>query len=258
MSQSPTARFSDRVENYVRYRPGYPPEVLELLRDECGLRSSHVVADIASGTGAFTRLLLENGNSVFAVEPNAAMREMGIEQLESIGSNRLVSVAGTAEETTLRSASVDIVTAAQAAHWFDLPRARAEFARILRPEGWCALIWNERHTASTPFLRDYEQLLLTYGTDYKEVRHERTTAMIHEFFAPALSEERVFSLRQQFDYEGLAGRLWSSSYAPLEGHPSYEPMMQELQRIFRAHAKDDMVEFEYKTRVFYGRLNEQK
>ena len=254
MSQSPTARFSDRVENYVRYRPGYPPEVLDLLRDECGLRPSHIVADIASGTGVFTRLLLENGNSVFAVEPNTAMREMGIQQLESLGSNRLVSVAGTAEETTLRSASVDFVTAAQAAHWFDLPRARTEFARVLRPGGWCILIWNERETTTTPFLRDYEQLLLTYGTDYKEVRHERTTAVIHEFFAPALSEERVFSLCQQFDYEGLAGRLWSSSYAPLEGHPSYGPMMQELHRIFRAHAKDDTVEFEYKTRVFYGHL----
>ena len=254
MSQSPTARFSNRVENYVRYRPGYPPEVLELLRDECGLRPSHIIADIASGTGAFTRLLLENGNSVFAVEPNTAMREMGIEQLESFESNRLVSVAGTAEETTLPSASVDFVTAAQAAHWFDLPRARAEFVRILRPEGWCALIWNERHLASTPFLRDYEQLLLTYGTDYQEVRHEYTTLKIHEFFAPALSEERVFSLRQEFDYDGLAGRLWSSSYAPLEGHPSYAPMMEELQRIFRAHAQDNVVEFEYDTRVFYGHL----
>ena len=258
MSKSPTTRFSDRVENYVRYRPGYPPEVLDLLRAECGLRPSHIVADIASGTGAFTRLLVENGNSVFAVEPNAAMREMGIRQLESLASyqsnDRLVSVAGTAEETTLRSASVDFVTAAQAAHWFDLPRARAEFVRILRPGGWCVLIWNERETASTPFLRDYEQLLLTYGTDYKEVRHERTTVKIHDFFAPALSAERVYSLRQQFDYEGLAGRLGSSSYAPLEGHPSYEPMMRELQRIFRAHAEDGAVDFEYKTRVFYGHL----
>ena len=258
MTNLATTRFSDRVENYVRYRPGYPPEVLDLLRAECGLRPSHTVADIASGTGAFTRLLLENGNSVFAVEPNAAMREMGIAQLESFGSNRPVSVAGTAEETTLRSASIDFVTAAQAAHWFDLPRARAEFVRILRPGGWCVLIWNERDTTRTSFLRDYEQLLLTYGTDYKEVRHERTTAMIHEFFAPAASEERVFSLRQQFDYEGLAGRLWSSSYTPLEGHPSYAPMMQELLRIFRAHAKNDMLEFEYKTRVFYGRLDKQK
>src|SRR5216683_2172826 len=249
MSKSPTARFSDRVENYVRYRPGYPPEVLDLLRAECGLQPSHIIADIASGTGVLTRLLLDNGNSVFAVEPNTEMREMGMHELESY--DRLVSVAGTAEETTLRSASIDFVTAAQAAHWFDLPRARAEFVRILRPGGWCMLIWNERETTTSPFLRDYEQLLLTYGTDYKEVRHERTTAMIHEFFAPALSEERVFSLRQQFDYEGLAGRLWSSSYAPLEGHPSYAPMMQELQRIFRAHAEDGAVDFEYKTRVFY-------
>lgn len=254
MPKSPTARFSDRVEDYVRYRPGYPPEVLDLLRSECGLRPSHIVADIASGTGMFSRLLLESGNSVFAVEPNTEMREMGIRQLEFY--DRLVSVAGTAEETTLGSASVDFVTAAQAAHWFDLPRARAEFARILRPEGWCVLIWNERRTETTPFLLDYEQLLLTYGTDYKEVRHERTTAIIHEFFAPALADERVFDLRQRFDYQGLAGRLLSSSYAPLEGHPSHAPMMQELERIFRAHATDNVVEFEYNTRVYYGRLGE--
>jgi|SRR5450631_287935 ubiquinone/menaquinone biosynthesis C-methylase UbiE len=252
MTKSPTVRFSDRVENYVRYRPGYPLEVLDLLRTECGLQPSHIVADIASGTGVFTRLLLENGNSVFAVEPNTEMREMGIHQLEAY--NRLVSVAGAAEETTLRSASVDFVTAAQAAHWFDLPRTRAEFARILRPAGWCVLIWNERRTATTPFLRDYEQLLLTYGTDYKEVRHERTTAIIHEFFAPAVCQERVFSLRQQFDYQGAAGRLLSSSYAPLDGHPKHAPMMQELQRIFRAYAVDGEIEFEYKTRVFYGKL----
>ena len=256
MTKPPTARFSDRVEDYVRYRPGYPPEVLDLLRAECGLRPRHIVADIASGTGMFTRLLLENGNSVFAVEPNTEMREMGVRQLESY--DRLVSVAGTAEETTLGSASVDFVTAAQAAHWFDLPRARAEFARILKPEGWCVLIWNERRTASTPFLREYEQLLLTYGTDYKEVRHERTTAMIHEFFAPASHQERVFDLSQQFDYAGTAGRLLSSSYAPLEGHPNHAPMMQELQRILRAHAADDRVEFEYNTRVYYGRLDESK
>jgi SAM-dependent methyltransferase len=252
MAKSSTTRFSDRVENYVRYRPGYPPEVLDLLRAECGLQPSHIVADIASGTGAFTRLLLENGNPVFAVEPNPEMRDMGIHELEDFP--RLVSIAGAAEETTLRSSSVDFVTAAQAAHWFDLPRTRAEFARILKPEGWCVLIWNERDTSSTPFLRDYEQLLLSYSTDYKEVRHERTTAIIHEFFAPAPCQERVFSLCQQFDYEGAAGRLLSSSYAPLEGHPNHAPMMQELQRIFHAHAMNNMVEFKYKTRVYYGHL----
>lgn len=252
MTRSPTARFSDRVENYVRYRPGYPREVIELLRSECGLQLTHIVADIAFGTGAFTRLLLENGNSVFAVEPNAEMREMGMRELE--GYDRLVAIAGSAEETTLRSGSIDFVTAAQAAHWFDLPRARAEFVRILKPDGWCVLLWNERRTSSTAFLRDYEQMLLAYATDYKEVRHERTTAAIDKFFAPAPYRERVFSLKQQLDYEGATGRLLSSSYAPLEGHPNHAPMMEEMRKIFRRHAKDDKVEFAYDTRVFWGHL----
>src|SRR6266850_1441111 len=253
MRQAPTARFSDRVEDYIRYRPGYPPEVLKLLRVECGLKPFHVIADVASGPGAFTRLLLENGNTVFAIEPNAAMREVGRRLLQSFA--QLTFVAGTAEDTTLPSSSVDFVTAAQAAHWFDRRRARAEFVRILKPGGWCVLIWNERRPAATAFLRDYEQLLLTYGTDYKEVRHERTTATIHEFFAPAPHQERVFDLRQQFDFEGAAGRLMSSSYAPLSGHPNHLPMMAELERIFHAHAQQGVVEFEYNTRVFCGRLS---
>jgi SAM-dependent methyltransferase len=252
MSPAPTARFSDRVEDYVRYRPGYPPQILELLRAECGLRPAHVIADIASGTGAFTRLLLENGNPVFAVEPNAAMREAGSQLLKSF--DKLTTIAGTAEETTLPTRSVDFVTAAQAAHWFNRERARTEFVRILRPGGWCVLIWNERRTAATGFLQDYEQLLLTYGTDYEEVRHERTTETIHAFFAPASYQENTSELRQQFDYEGVSGRLLSSSYAPLAGHPNHEPMMGELRRIFDANAQNGTVEFEYNTRVFYGKL----
>lgn len=252
MNKASTLRFSDRVENYVRYRPGYPPQVLDLLRQQCGLQPSHTIADIASGTGIFTKMLLENGNCVFAVEPNAEMREAGKNMLAVF--DQLTTIAGTAEDTTLDSDSVDFVAAAQAAHWFDRRRARKEFCRILKPGGWCVLIWNERRTATTSFLRDYEQLLLTYGTDYKKVRHERTMAVIHEFFAPAPYRESVFDLRQRFDYEGTAGRLLSSSYAPLQGHPNYIPMMHDLRRIVEAHAHDGLVEFEYNTRVFYGKL----
>lgn len=241
------------MENYVRYRPGYPRAIIDLMRLECGLQPHHLVADIASGTGLFTRLLLDNANSVFAVEPNQEMREMGNHELS--GYDRLVSVAGTAEETTLRDASVDFVTAAQAAHWFDRSKARAEFIRILKPGGRCVLIWNERCIDTTPFLRDYEQMLLAYGTDYKEVRHERTTAVIHEFFAPEPCREKVFRNNQRLDYDGTAGRLLSSSYAPLADHPNHGPMMQELNRIFRIHAVNNAVEFQYNTRVFCGKLS---
>ena len=250
-----TSRFSDRVENYIRYRPGYPPEALHLLKNACGMIPDHVVADIASGTGIWTRGLLENGNRVFAVEPDAAMRQAGERLLASFP--EFISVAGKAEATTLADASVDFVTAAQAAHWFDRPAARREFMRILKAGGWLILLWNERVVDGTPFLRDYEQLLLTFGTDYADVRHERTTDAVNEFFDPAPYEERIFPMRQEFDYAGLEGRLLSSSYAPGPGHPKHAPMLGELRRIFDLHAEDGHVNVDYKTRVYFGRLGQE-
>lgn len=247
-----TSRFSDRVENYVRYRPGYPPEVLLALRTECGFEPRHIIADIASGTGIWTRTLLENGNRVFGVEPNAEMRAAGERLL--VGFPKFTSVTGTAEATTLPDSSADFITAAQAAHWFDREPARREFVRTLKPGGRLVLLWNERVTDSTKFLRDYEHLLLTHGTDYEQVRHERTTDTINQFFDPAPFRERVFPMRQEFDYAGLEGRLLSSSYAPGPEHPQYAPMLRELRDIFDACAIDGRVAFEYKTRLYFGRL----
>jgi SAM-dependent methyltransferase len=250
-----TSRFSDRVENYIRYRPGYPPEVLQALKDECGLTPIHVIADIASGTGIWTRMLLENGNPVLGVEPNTDMREAGERLLA--GFSHFNSVAGTAEATTLADRSVDFVTAAQAAHWFDRQKARREFVRILKPGGWLVLLWNERLVDSTRFLRDYEQLLLAYGTDYQDVRHERTTDAVNEFFDPAQFQERVFPMRQEFDYAGVEGRLLSSSYAPGPEHPQHAPMLRQLRRIFDECVVQGRVAFEYKTRLYFGRLQQE-
>jgi SAM-dependent methyltransferase len=247
-----TSRFSDRVGNYVRYRPGYPPAALRCLISECGLTPTHVVADIASGTGIWTRMLLENGNPVFGVEPNAEMRQAGERLLASFP--KFTSVTGTAEETSLPDQSIDYVTAAQAAHWFDRKRARNEFVRLLKPDGWLVLLWNERLVDTTPFLRDYEQLLLKYGTDYQDVRHERTTDAVNEFFDPAPFRARVFDMRQEFDYAGIEGRLLSSSYAPGPGHPKYEPMVRELRLIFDAHAVAGRATFDYQTRVYFAPL----
>lgn len=247
-----TQRFSSRVDHYVRYRPGYPKEVIELLTRECGLTADSTIADIASGTGIFTRLLLENGNRVFGVEPNAAMRQAGEEFLA--GCPKFTSVAGTAEATTLGDASVDFVTAAQAAHWFDREKARREFMRILKPGGWTVLVWNERQTSSTPFLRDYEQLLLKYGTDYQEVRHERTTDEIADFFKPSDFETRTFENDQECDYDGLEGRLLSSSYVPGPDHATYQSMLRDLREIFDHYQERGKAVVKYDTRVFYGRL----
>lgn len=247
-----TSRFSDRVENYVRYRPGYPGEAVGALKSACGLTTSHVIADVASGTGIWSRVLLENGNRVFGVEPNAEMRAAAERLLTEFPN--FVSISGAAEATTLADHSVDFVTAAQAAHWFDRQRARAEFVRILKPGGWLVLVWNERLIDTTPFLRDYEQLLLTYGTDYEDVRHERTTDAVNEFFDPVPFQQRIFDMRQEFDYEGLEGRLLSSSYAPGPGHPKHEPMLKELHRIYCEYAVNGRVSVEYLTRIYFGKL----
>jgi len=248
-----TQRFSDRVKNYIRYRPSYPPQVLETLRAECGLTADSTIADIACGTGIFSRLLLDNGNRVYGVEPNREMREAAERLLA--GFPRFISVSGTAEATTLADRSVEFATAAQAAHWFDLPKARKEFARILKPGGWAVLVWNERSTDTTPFLREYEELLLQYGTDYELVRHEHTTDTLGSFFAPTSFEPRVFDMRQDFDYAQLEGRLLSSSYAPGEGHPQHAPMLRDLRRVFDAHQSNGQIGMDYLTRMYFGRLS---
>jgi SAM-dependent methyltransferase len=243
-------RFSSRVDTYVRFRPSYPRQIIETLERDCGLTRDSIVADIASGTGIFTKLLLEHGNRVFGVEPNAEMRSAGEEFLAAYSNFK--SVEGTAEATTLEYRSVDLVTAAQAGHWFDRQKSRQEFVRILKPGGWAVLVWNERKTDSTPFLRDYEGLLLRYGTDYNEVRHEHT--VVGEFFDPLPFQERTFDLQQVFDYAGVEGRLMSSSYAPGPAHPNHAPMLRELRQIFDRHQQDGKVSIEYTTRMFYGRL----
>jgi ubiquinone/menaquinone biosynthesis C-methylase UbiE len=248
-----TTRFSDRVEKYALYRPSYPAEILPALHAECALDPSHVVADIASGTGIWTLILLENGNRVIGVEPNAEMRAAGQKILADFPAFQ--SVEGTAEATTLPDQSVDFVTAAQAAHWFDRERSRHEFSRILKPGGWLVLLWNERVTDSTKFLREYEQLLLTYGTDYQDIRHERTTAEIEQFFPSLLYRQRTFEMRQEFDYTGVEGRLLSSSYAPGPDHPKHAAMLADLRRIFDGNSVDGKVAFEYKTRLYFGKLS---
>ncbi len=246
-----TQRFSSRVENYVKYRPGYPGAILDLLRAECGFTPDSLVADIGSGTGLLTELFLKNGNRVFGVEPNKEMREAGERLLARYSS--FTSVAAIAEETTLPDHSVDFITAGQAFHWFDRATTPIEFARILKPRGWIVLVWNERRIGAAPFQIAYEQLLNTYGTDYAEVSHHLVG--LDDFRACFQNDSfqvRTFDNVQVFDFEGLKGRLLSSSYAPEAGHPNHDPMLHELKAIFDTYQVDGVVTFEYDTQVYYG------
>ncbi len=253
-SPAPTERFSSRVDDYVRYRPSYPPALLDWLRQAEGVDAGWHVADIGAGTGISTRMWLEAGHAVTGVEPNAAMREAAREWLKDYPN--LQWAAATAEATTLADGSVDLVSAAQAFHWFDPDKVRAEWARILRPDGLAVVYWNSRLLEGSPFLEGYERLLREFGTDYVGVaeRYQDDETM-ERWFGAGFHGMARFPNRQRIDFDGLRGRLLSSSYAPQAGHPRFDAMIAALQNLFDETATDGRVDFDYQTRVFVGTLS---
>lgn len=250
--RDPTKRFSNRVSNYAKYRPSYPLALIDLLESECGLTTESVIADLGSGTGILSELFLKPGHRVFGVEPNREMRAVGERSLAKYP--HFSSIDATAEATTLVNTSVDFITAGQAFHWFDREKARQEFVRILKPGGWVVLVWNGYRVESSPLTAAYQALVTRFGTDYSEVRRERVTRDIESFYAPGACKTARFEFQQLFDFEGLRGRLLSSSYAPEPSNPDYELMLRDLRRIFEANEIDGAVVFQYETEIYYGQL----
>jgi SAM-dependent methyltransferase len=246
-------RFSNRVEAYVKYRPSYPKEAIDYLYGKVGFTSQSEIADVGAGTGIFSQLLLERGSHVTAIEPNQAMREAAEKMLAGIGNYS--SISGAAEETNLQSHSVDFIVCAQSFHWFNQAATQIEFRRILREGGKAVLIWNSRLRQGSSFLAEYELLLNKFGSDYAKVNHTNITqdALI-AFFKGGKLEEARFKIRQEFDFDGISGRLLSSSYIPLLGHPSYEPMMEDLRNLFKRNQLDGKVFIDYETEVFWGEV----
>ena len=242
-------RFSNRVENYVKYRPSYPAAVLDVFRSDMGLMQESIVADIGSGTGISSRLFLENGSVVYGVEPNVKMREAAVEFLA--GYPNFYNIDGTSTATNLFNTSVDIVNAAQAFHWFDPEPTRNEFKRILKPGGWVALMWNERQLNTTPFLIEYEKLLLKYANDYTKVRHDNINETTLGNFFQGDFHTATFANEQVLDFDGIRGRVSSSSYMPSESDSRYLDMVEELKTLFDKHAERDRIKVFYDTNVFY-------
>ncbi len=246
-----TERFTERVDDYVKYRPGYPLSVLDCLRKNCGLVATAVIADIGSGTGKLTQLLLDNGNQVYAVEPNDPMRLAAEKLLRSYPN--FISIKATAEQTTLPDQSIDLITVGQAFHWFDAAQTHAEFTRILKPNAAVALIWNTRRVDGSPFMQAFEKVVLSYSLDYEIVHHSSNNHKVDWLFGNGY-QLCTLSNQQTFDFEGLKGRALSSSYAPMAGQPQHVPFIHELQRLFDQFEENGRIQFEYETRIYYGRL----
>lgn len=256
--KDPKTRFSDRADNYAKYRPGYPGGILEFLADKCALREGSVVADVGSGTGILSKLFLENGNRVLAVEPNEEMRRAAERMLGDYP--RFESIAGAAEDTMLADESVDLIVVANSLHWVEQDTARVEFSRVLTPGGRVAILWNIPPKNGTPFFEAYADLISTYRTDggaggNAEIAYEMTEA----FFDAGCGEQQGYETANfpyfhALDFEGLKGLVLSYSIMPAGEEPGSAEMLRDLEEIFRAHESDGEVVMEYRVSVYCGPL----
>jgi SAM-dependent methyltransferase len=248
-----TERFSDRVESYRHHRPTYPASIVTLLEKECSLSSDSVIADIAAGTGLLSEIFLKQGFQVKAVEPNAKMREACGDLAHEFP--RLNCVSGTAEATGLNPESVDLITVAQAMHWFNQSNARTEFVRVLKPQGWCAVVYNNRRRGGDVFHDGYEAVLADFGSDYFQVQDRHLSPeQIVSFFSPQPAKTAHFHNEQRLNLEALEGRILSSSYMPQPGSERYAPMHEAIEKLFTQNQQDGVVRLEYDCAVTYGRL----
>lgn len=253
MIAEPTKRFSNRVENYIKYRPGYPQEAIDFLQKQFGLTSLSVVADVGSGTGIFTKLLLNKVYRVYAVEPNEPMRQAAEEDLKSYPS--FISIPGSAEHTNLATGSIDLITSATAFHWFNLEETKKEFQRILKPAGAVALLWNMRMPDADNFAKAYTNLLDNYATDHTAVKDKTTNGLrLNDFFDSNGYQTTKFINHQEFDLQGLIGRALSSSFVPLPDTPEGKIFFEKLKAIFEEHQVNGKVNFHYDTTVYTGRV----
>jgi ubiquinone/menaquinone biosynthesis C-methylase UbiE len=258
MSTEVTNRFSDRVQNYIKYRPSYPDAMVDLLLSENVISKDAVIADVGSGTGISSELFLKHGFTVYGIEPNDPMRHAAEEILKSYADNKkFISVNGTAEHTGLSDKSVDTVISAQAFHWFDRDAFKKECERILKPNGQVALIWNDRRTDTNDFLKVYEDFLNMFAIDYKQVNHKniQDKTIFDYFFGAGNYREYTLFNYQDVDLEGLKGRVLSSSYMPNEGHKEYDYMIYVLRKIFQRYQQNGKVRLEYDTKIYTGQIS---
>jgi SAM-dependent methyltransferase len=240
---NPLGRFSDYATDYVKYRPSYPAAAIDAILAGFGEPSQLTAADIGAGTGISSRLLADRGVQVFAIEPNAEMRQAAAPH------NRVEFREGTSEATNLPDALLDLVVCFQSFHWFNPVLTLPEFRRIIKPSGRLAVVWNLRDRADALTL-GYTQIVKSASNSHPALELDRSIdpLLASSDFTDVRSSE--FTNRQYLDLEGLIGRAKSTSYIPNSGH-HLQKTISDLTELYQAHCGDrGLVSLVYKTRVY--------
>ncbi|WP_341831439.1 class I SAM-dependent methyltransferase [Sphingobacterium thalpophilum] len=247
MNKNSIDRFTDRVVDYEKFRPCYPNEIIQVLKEQIGLDKKWLVADIGSGTGLSTQLFLENGNDVFAVEPNREMRESLLHHFKTY--RNLIALNATAENTSIESGCVDLIFAGQSFHWFDREACKREFARILTENGRIVLVWNQRDPDDA-FQQEYEDFLLSHIPSYQSVSHKNISDDdLKQFFGSRSMTKVTLPNQQILDLRSFLGRVRSSSYFPKE-QAENKTLYDDLRTLFDKYAIAERIVFKYITEIY--------
>lgn len=247
-----TKLFSGKAEDYSRARPGYANEFIEYLYNKIGINKKSVIADIGSGTGKFSRYLLDMGSRVFCVEPNEDMRKISERELSSY--SNFISVIGEAGNTTLKDNSMDFITVAQAFHWFDIEKFRLESRRILKPRGKVILVWNSRDINNIVNKVSYE-IYKRYCTDFNGLSGGiiKDDARIDKFFYSRY--ERIeFENNLHYNRENFIRRSLSSSYSLNPDDEKYDEYIKEIENVFDKYSCDGIIEIGNNTVGYIGEV----
>jgi SAM-dependent methyltransferase len=250
-----TNRFTGKADSYDKYRPSYPKEFLDYLYGEAGFSSDSAIADIGAGTGKFTELLLQRGSFVYAVEPNPDMLEVLVKNFS--GLQNFSAVAAPAESTTLLENSVDFITVAQAFHWFDAVKFKAECQRILKPGGKAVLVWNSRDDESE-VVRAYDELCFKFCPDFTGASNGRRgveePVNCFEFFKNGEFKFNVFDNVIPLTFDNFIGAFTSASYAPNEEDEAFLPLKAALTELFDKYKKNDILKMPFFTISYFGEV----
>jgi SAM-dependent methyltransferase len=253
--RNPTGRFTGLADKYAKYRPSYPAQAIEYVRTRCGLEPDSLLVDVGCGTGISARLFSTLGVNVIGIEPNAEMRAAAAATSPGPAERPVIYQEGKAESTGLPPGVADLVLAAQAFHWFEPDAALREFHRILKPDGWAALMWNERDEQD-PFTTAYG-VVIRSGRDTAAIENPRQgqagkVLLTSQLFRQA--ERVTFPNNQVLDEEGLLGRSFSASYAPREP-AEVAAWTDQLRALFSQNQRGGTVVLQYQTSIFLARRN---
>ncbi|MGG0175103.1 class I SAM-dependent methyltransferase [Gottfriedia acidiceleris] len=243
--------FTGKADLYSKFRPSYPNEYINYLLSENHLGEGNVIADIGSGTGILTRLLLEKKLTVLAIEPNDEMRGIAEKTLKEY--DQYKSINATAENTSLKNNSVDLITVAQAFHWFDKEKFRLECKRILKENLKVSLVWNSKDLLS-PLMIELQEICKETCPRFKGFSGgiEDTPDVYNQFFKNENYEKMVFRNDLEMDLEGFLGRNLSSSFSPLSGEEEFEPYRTALTNLFNKYSINGKIIYPYITKSYLG------